>query len=125
MRKYAAIIAATAFMVVGLFSINMGMDHEAMSGCVFTNSSQADSGCGMSVTEHLTWWQTTFTGVPVTVPIMAMLAVLVMIVAFADILLKWKPRISIRRSKAPPGEKLHNFITLFMAAGKTQPLLYA
>lgn len=125
MRKYAAIIIATAFLIVGLFSINMGMDHEAMSGCVFTNSSHNASGCGMSVTEHLTWWQTTFTGVPVTVPIMATLAVLVLFVAIAGALSKWKPRISIRQSKAPPGENLHNFMALFLSAGKAQPLLYA
>lgn len=58
-RKFTGLILTSTFVVVMLFSLNMGMDMRqdgTMSGCAFDSSVT----CPMNYQEHINHWQQTF-----------------------------------------------------------------
>lgn len=125
MRRYLAAVLAAIYLLAGLLAINMEMSPAMEMGCVISAPGQSTAGCGMSIGQHLSWWQNTFVGVPATSAGLALLLALCLFLPLALILAPMSVSVRIRLTKAPPGVNLRDYLVAFIAAGKAQPLLYA
>jgi|GEM_PF-7105322 len=120
-------LTAAAFLFVGLTTIDMAMHHSVGVGCSIQSAPQT---CVMGVGEHLAWWNSTFTATVEgnsTLSLLALIAALLaggVVFALLKERLGYKPALFIG-AKDPPDDSERDYFSLFLAAGKARPLLYA
>lgn len=84
----------------------------------------------MKVGEHLAWWTHTFTGLPGGNSVMNLLTLFASLIVIGLILTPFDRYATLyarfrHGSQDPPDHNFRDYFTLFLAAGKAQPLVYA